>query len=192
MKKMFAVCLVLAVTASSRLGAEEFFGVQPKGEPSVLNYAWDGMTLGAEIGLSAGYLQYLDGYDTKRLALDTAYGALAGTGVGLGLGVMDASRGKKGYGAIALRDMHLGGRLGMAVGALWGTVNSLKNSNWENLGRGAAWGFIGGSVAGLGIAFYEGPKLAEERSSMNLTPGLGLLADSGNNLVPCASFTSRF
>ena len=192
MKKIFAVCIVFAVSALPCLGAEEFFGVQPKGEPSVINYAWDGMTLGAMLGLSAGYLQYVDGYDTRKFALDTAYGALAGTGVGLVLGMADVSRGSKGYGAIALKDMNLGGRLGMAVGALWGTANALKNNNWENLGKGAAWGFIGGSVAGLGIAFYEGPKIADERSGMNLIPGIGVLADSGRNLVPCAQVASRF
>ena len=193
-KLFFVVVFVLGVLLSPCLNAEDFFGAPPKGTPSVINYGWQGMTLGATIGLSFGYIQYADAADPKikTVALDTAYGALAGTGVGLALGMFDASRGKKGYGAIILRDMRLCGKLGAAVGSIFGVVSALKNDNWENLGTGAAWGYIGGSVVGLGISFYEGPKIAESNSSMNFNQSIGLLADSRQHIVPCLQVVSKF
>jgi len=188
----FVFIFVFGVLLSSCLNADDFFGVPPKGTPSVVNYGWQGMKLGAMIGLGAGYIQYVDGAKAKTIALDTAYGALAGTGVGLALGVYDASLGKKGYGAIVLRDMYLCGELGAAVGAICGTISALNNSKWENLGTGTAWGFIGGSVIGIGVAFYEGPKLVESQSSKNFSQGIGVLADSQQHIIPCLQVASKF
>lgn len=191
-KMSFVLVFTVLVLSAPCLRADDFFGAPPKGTPSIINYGWTGMTLGAMIGLSAGYIQYTNGSKAKTVALDTAYGALIGTGAGLLLGSADAARGKKGYGAIVLRDMHTGANLGAVVGGICGVVAAISNDNWENLGRGAAWGYIGGSAVGLCIAFYEGPKIAESSSSLNLGHGLTVMTDSGRNMVPGWQIASKF
>lgn len=192
MKKIIVLVIVLSLFSISLAYAEGgFFGASPEGTPSIINYGWEGLTLGALLGLSAGYLHYTDSKEKKDITLTTAYGALIGTAGGLILGFSDASKGKKGYGAIVLRDMHLGGNLGLVVGGIIGGIQYSSDKEWQRVPKGLAWGYLGGAVAGLAIAFYEGPKLVDY-SSNRLQNNLVLMADSRGQLCPGYQVSYRF
>ncbi|OQA89860.1 MAG: hypothetical protein BWY26_01521 [Elusimicrobia bacterium ADurb.Bin231] len=185
-----SVCLILMKV--STCNAAEFFGVAPKGSPSIISYGWDGFVLGAMLGTSAGYLKYLDSDKEKDIVLGAAYGSVVGTVGGIALGVMDSSKGKKGYGSIILRDMRLGGQLGLAVGGVIGLASCLSSDDWSDFGRAPAWGYIGGAVVGLGIAFYEGPRLVERQESGSIHPQAIIMADSHSKLFPGIGAVARF
>lgn len=192
MKKVIVLILMIMLLSVNIAFAESgFFGAKPEGTPSVLNYGWEGMTLGIGIGLSAGYLSSLKSDKDEDILLGAAYGAIAGTATGLIFGFNDAKKGEKGYGAIVLRDMHLGSNLGLAVGTAYGTIAWIKKDKAEYFGESVAWGYIAGAIVGLGIGMYEGPILTGEKSSeMNeskhLIHGLTLLVDSQN--TPCPGY----
>jgi hypothetical protein len=192
MKKLILVLLLMFSLVSVSSAESGFFGAPPEGSPSILNYGWDGMTLGALLGLSTGYLHYLNDNETKNLGINAAYGALIGTAGGLALGFSDASKGRKGYGAIVLRDMHLGGNLGLVVGAIVGGLQYSSDKEWKRVPKGMAWGYLGGAAAGLAIAFYEGPKLVDYSENSHFHYSAALLADSKNNLCPGCRINYRF
>lgn len=198
MKKLIILIIALTFFGSSVAYAESgFFGAKPEGTPSVLNYGWEGMTLGIGLGVSAGYLSSIKSDKGDDILLGAAYGAIAGTATGLIFGFNDAKKGEKGYGAIILRDMHLGGNLGLAVGAAYGTIAWIKKDKAEYFGESVAWGYIAGTIVGLGIGMYEGPILTGEKSpktdeSKHLIHGLTLLADSHDQPCPGYQVVYRF
>ncbi len=184
--------LIMMVFTTTSYAESGFFGAPPEGTPSIINYGWDGLTEGALLGVSIGYLAYLGGSDANKIGYDTAYGALGGMVGGLALGFSDASKGKKGYGAIVLRDMHLGGNLGLVVGGIIGALQYSSDKEWKRVPKGMAWGYLGGSLAGLAIAFYEGPKLVDYSENKTISYNLALLTDSRNNLCPGYQINYRF
>jgi hypothetical protein len=121
------------------------------------------MGVGALIGTSIGYLNYRHTDEEKAILRGAAYGAIAGAFLGLGIGVADASDGRRGGGSIVLHDMRRGALLGLAAGAIYGSVEGITDGEWEKLGDGAAWGYLAGSVAGLAIGIYESSS-REDRS----------------------------
>ena len=192
MKKLIVVLVLMFSIVSISHAESGFFGAAPEGTPSILNYGWDGMFLGALLGLSTGYLHYLSDNETKHLGTNTAYGAIIGTAGGLVLGFSDASKGKKGYGAIVLRDMQLGGNLGLVVGAIVGGTQYSSDKEWKRVPKGMAWGYLGGVAAGLAIGLYEGPKLVDYSENNRFYYGAALLADSKNNLCPGCQISYHF
>ncbi len=185
---MVVICSFLSmVPGVQQSWARGFFGAPPEETPSVINYGWRGLALGSMAGLAAGYARYADSDDnTNDILKSVAFGALSGTGFGLLVGFGDVASGKAGIGGIILRDMHLGGLLGLTVGTVWGGIKAIDDEKWETVGKGAAWGYLGGLVVGLGIAIIEGPSIvAEQRTTTTqVRHGLALFEDSRQDLCP--------
>ena len=92
-------------------------------------------------------------------------------------------------GAIYLRDMQKGGTLGLLVGAL---IGALQGSG-KALGEGAAWGYLGGEVAGFFIASFEGPVILREYSGADrLSVNLAAVRGSDGNYIPGLRIQGKF
>jgi|GEM_PF-3392324 len=192
MKKSSVIILsLITLFAAAPGGAIEFFGVQPQGTPSILNYGWNGLTLGLFMGASVGYSSYDRSSNASDILTGAAYGSLVGVASGLILGFDDASKGRKGTGAIILRDMHLGGTLGLVVGSIFGGIRVANGNDWKQLGDGAAWGYLTGTIVGLGIALYEGPILLKNYSS-DSRYRFAFLNDSRERPFPALLTTYQF
>jgi hypothetical protein len=189
MKKLVTLLLTAIVFGQGMAWSAEFFGASPQGTPSVLNYTWEGLKLGALSGMSIAYLD--NPTDGKGYANTVAVGALVGMGAGVVLGVRDASMGRKGTGAIVLRDMNLGGFIGLVAGGIVGTLDGINNNKWESVGHDTSVGYLGGVILGLGIGLYEGPIIVKNYSSaIEISPVF--LADSRRLACPGVGVTARF
>src|SRR5687768_6908867 len=94
--------------------------------PSIVSYGFDGFWTGAQIGLATGYLATGSEYKSdewRKLVFGAGVGALAGMGLGITLGVIDAGQRPPQTGRLILRDVGygvgLGAVAGTAVGALF-------------------------------------------------------------------------
>jgi hypothetical protein len=189
MKKNLVQLIAVTILACQSGWAVEFFGASPQGTPSVLNYTWEGLKLGALSGMSIAYLS--NPTDGKGYANSVAVGALVGMGGGIALGVHDASVGRKGTGAIILRDMNLGGFIGLVAGGIVGTLDGINNNKWESVGHDTSVGYLGGVILGLGIGIYEGPIIVKNYSiSTEISPVL--LTDSRHSACPGVGLTAKF
>ena len=177
------------------------FGAAPEGIPSVFDYGWRGLFLGALSGLAAGYIRYggENPVNNNEILRSVGYGSLAGAGIGLIAGFNDISQERYGMGYIFLRDMYRSGGFGVAVGSIWGGINALIDSKWERLGNGAAWGFLGGVLLGAGIAAYEGPKVlgltpstVPPPTSKRIDYHLAFFEGSGHRMIPGVRAVCRF
>ncbi|OGS17493.1 MAG: hypothetical protein A2219_05610 [Elusimicrobia bacterium RIFOXYA2_FULL_50_26] len=188
---MLAVFMIAAASGVSQSWARGIFGDVPEESPSVIDYAWRGLAIGTLAGLSAGYVRYADERDnTEDIARSLGYGSLAGAGVGILVGLADAASGKTGIGGIILRDMRMGGSLGLVLGTIWGGIDALGTNQWESVGKGAAWGYLGGVVLGLGIGIIEAPELvSEEAERKTLRYGMSIFEDSQKNICPALSLS---
>jgi hypothetical protein len=203
-------CAVFFVSAPAK--AAGYFGPNPERAPSVFTYAWRGFTLGAIDGLAVGYIVARDnGYhkgDWKPLAYGAGIGALAGSGVGFGLGFMDLADNRPGTAAIVLRDMVYGMGFGIVAGALVGTLVMIDSEKPEHILFGASVGALAGTGVGMAVGFIEGPAIVgsgrHRRSGMlspatastipNLVvrPSVGMTQDLSHNLVLTPGFSGRF
>ena len=183
--------MIAAASGVSQSWARGIFGDVPEESPSVIDYAWRGLAIGTLAGLSAGYVRYADERDnTEDIARSLGYGSLAGAGVGILVGLADAASGKTGIGGIILRDMRMGGSLGLVLGTIWGGIDALGTNQWESVGKGAAWGYLGGVVLGLGIGIIEAPELvSEEAERKTLRYGMSIFEDSQKNICPALSLS---
>lgn len=166
MKKLFILLLAFGLIVNVPLisWAGGFWGPSPDDEPSVFSYAWSGLTLGAALGLSGGYLSAVEDDEWKYLITGPAYGAIIGAGFGLTLGVFDVGKKRTGVGGIILRDMRMGTGMGMALGLAVGTIKAVDSSQWNHLGKGIACGSLIGAGCGLLFGIYEGPKIVKSVS----------------------------
>ena len=155
MKRVLAsalmVALVLGLGTSAR--AEER-------RPSIFDYAYTGMALGTGVGLAGGYLfAREDGWeksDWKPIVYGAGIGALAGSGIGLTLGVVDLTRSKPNRKAhYVLRDMGLGAGFGFTVGALAGGLAAISTEKVEHVLFGGAIGVLAGTGLGAIFGFLE-------------------------------------
>ena len=183
---------LLCVSGAGNSWGQFLYGEPSGGTPSVPNYGWRGLGMGALAGTAAGFIQYSDNGDSDDILLGAGYGSLIGAGLGLVLGAIDVQRGQRGMGDIILRDMNRASGFGAAVGSIWGGVNAIINEDWEELGRGAAWGYLGGLALGAVVALYEGPGIVEKMSRQQVSLGISFLKDSRRNACPVYRFTYRF
>ena len=197
MKKIsVALCACVMLSCFPAAGvAGDIFGRSPEGEVNVFDYGMSGMGLGLFGGLAAGYIRY-EGEDDKgkEIVLSGAYGTLAGAGLGLALGIMDASNGGKGEGALILRDMRSGSGFGALIGTIWGAINALNKNDSTLLGDGAAWGYIGGAVFGAAVACISAPKTSSSKAELERNYGSSVvfLQDSKKNCYPAYSLNYSF
>jgi len=183
MKKGFVLLVVLTLFIANICRSSDFWGPSPEDEPSVLSYGISGFSIGTIVGVSAGYLNVVDDDDADfgDFLLGPLYGALIGTGVGLTIGIIDSNRGETGIGGIVLRDIWLGSLLGLGVGAAAGGIKAIDSSDWEDVGKGAAWGSLIGAGGGLIFGLYEGPKVVEESQEETSLYKLRFYCEKGKN-----------
>jgi len=198
-RKISLLLSVGVVLASFPLSgfAGDVFGKAPEGEVSIIDYGVSGMGLGLFSGLSAGYLRYENESDKgKEILVSGGYGLLAGAGLGIILGAVDASNGNKGIGALILRDMKEGAKFGLLLGTVWGGINALNKDDSRFLGDGAAWGYLGGAVFGAAVAFIEAPAPASssKKTSLNkhFDSSVVFMQDSKNNIYPALAAMYNF
>ena len=186
-------CVILSCFAASSF-AGNIFGKPPEGDVSVIDYGINGMSTGLFSGLSAGYIRYENQDDKgQQILVSGGYGVLAGAGVGLILGAVDASNGHKGIGPLILRDMDRGGKFGLLLGTIWGGIKTLNSSNNDTrlIGDSAAWGYLGGAALGVVVAFIEDPAHSSRVSTDKHFDGsVALTRDSQHKL--CPGFAAKY
>ena len=197
MKKLsllLCACVVLSGFPVTGM-AGDIFGKAPEGDVSVFDYGRDGMCLGLFGGFAAGYIRYKDESDKGReIVVSGGYGTLAGAGLGLILGFVDASKGKKDIGALILRDMRSGSGFGSLIGTIWGAINALNKNDSRLLGEGSAWGYLGGAAIGVLVAYVESPKPSSSKAKIESNYGgsVVFLRDSRKNPYPALAATYSF
>lgn len=164
-----ALCFNLVFPLQVEAGS--FFGGPIEKRPSVFYYGWRGCYIGILAGLSTGYLNILDRDDSdkencKTLLRHVGYGAIGGTFVGLGIGTYELTQEYTGTGAVVLRDMQLGSLLGILVGFAAGLISYSESDDWDDVGRGVAWGNMGGILLGGIYGFIEAPRVLEMSKSL--------------------------
>lgn len=156
---------------------------------SVLAYSLEGFVAGALVGLSAGYLVTKgDPWDSawRGSVLATGIGALSAAGLGVGLGLLDASLTQRPLRFI-MRDALCGTLLGGLFGAVVGGLVVLSSRDGHDVLVGTAIGGISGFVLGGLTGVLEGqlrPRVVQF--------GLGSAQDARGKQSPFASLNGRF
>jgi hypothetical protein len=118
---------------------------------SIFGFGYRGLFTGALAGLGVSYFVARHHHDTFRdVGLSLGFGALAGAGAGLTLGLLDQVGVYSAY--YVSRDLPLGVCFGAAVGALAGGLSALGHGQ----GRDILFGAAAGSLAGLGVGAIAG------------------------------------
>jgi hypothetical protein len=193
MKRVLVSALMVAMTlglaASAR--AEE-------SRPSIFDYAWQGLSLGAGVGLAAGYLVGREGgwhkSDWKPVAYGGGIGALAGAGIGLTLGVLDLTQSKPSRRAhYVLRDMDLGAGFGFCVGAIAGGLAAISSNKVEHVLFGGAIGVLAGAGLGGILGFFDGPDKPEQASTVQpLGVAIVPVLEPNGKLAYLTSLSARY
>jgi len=155
----------LSIVAASVAAASVAHATEEEA-PSVMKYGTNGFMTGAQIGLAAGYLATGREYESpewRKLVFGAGVGALAGTGIGLTLGVVDVGGPSPGTGWLALRDTGYGVGLGVLVGTATGALFLINHGKPKNLLTGAAIGGLIGAATGAVVGVIEGVSLHRER-----------------------------
>jgi hypothetical protein len=129
----------------------------------LIDYGFKGFTLGAELGLSVGYLSAGDRFEEhewRKLVLGVGVGALAGLATGIFIAVADVSSGSVPIGYYVLRDAGYGAWIGAAVGAMVGGLLWIDDGRPRDMLQGAAYGSLFGAVAGMAFGIIEGKNTA--------------------------------
>jgi hypothetical protein len=158
-----------------------------KERPSVFTFAYQGLWVGSMAGLAGGYLVAReDDWDTskdwKALVYGTGIGALAGSAIGLTVGVVDVSQDKPGRTRYVMRDMAYGVGFGATAGGIAGGLAALSTGDAEHILLGGSIGILSGAVLGCVFGFVEGGHsdrfalsvmpVAEERGTLAWVPSL--------------------
>ncbi len=155
--------------------------------PSVFTYAYHGLWTGSMAGLAGGYLvARQDGWDTssdwKPLAYGAGIGALAGSALGMTLGIVDVSQDRPGRTRYVIRDMAYGVGFGATAGGIAGALVAVSTEKAEHVLLGGSIGVLSGAALGAVFGFGEGGQsdrialsvlpVAEARGSLAWVPAL--------------------
>jgi hypothetical protein len=125
----------------------------------IFDYGFKGLTIGAELGLSIGYLSAGSRYEEhewRKLVLGVGVGALAGLATGIIVAVADVTSGSVPVGYYVLRDAGYGTWIGAAIGGIVGALLWVDDGRPRDFIQGAAYGSLFGAVAGLAYGIIEG------------------------------------
>jgi hypothetical protein len=128
---------------------------------SIVGEGFSGLGTGAGVGLATGFLASGPKFESgewKKLVFGTAIGALTGLGIGIVMGIVDASvyPDRLGVGHYILRDMNLGLGVGVVAGGIVGALVWLDDGRAKDLLLGMAYGALIGVGAGLILGIIEG------------------------------------
>ena len=148
------VALLTCLAASSAQAAE----LQP---PTVFDGAYQGLLVGGLAGLSTGYLfarrgGWHESEDWKPLVYGAGIGALAGSALGLTLGIIDMAQNKPGRNGYVMRDGLYGAGLGAVLGGIAGGLAAISSKKGEHVLLGGSIGVLSGACLGMGVGFVEG------------------------------------
>jgi hypothetical protein len=151
-----ALCVVtlLGLCAGTAQAAE----AQP---PTVFDGAYQGLLVGGTAGLATGYLfARRDGWkasdDWKPLVYGLGIGALAGSAIGLTLGIIDMAQNRPGRNGYVMRDGLYGAGLGAVLGGIAGGLAALSSKKGEHVLLGGSIGVLSGTCLGMGVGWVEG------------------------------------
>jgi hypothetical protein len=133
--------------------------------PSIMKYGVNGFWTGAQIGLATGYLATGREYESREwrtLVFGAGLGGIAGTTIGITLGIVDTGEPAPGTGWLVLRDTGYGIGLGVLVGTATGALFLLEGGRAKNLVTGAAVGSLAGAAAGAIVGVIQGQSLERE------------------------------
>jgi hypothetical protein len=194
------VLFVASLALSTQARADGYFGPHPEYAPSVFTYGYRGLTLGALVGVSGGYLvarhDGFEGDDWKPLVYGAGFGALGGAALGLTLGFVDLADDRPGMANLALRDMVYGAGFGALLGAITGGLVVIKSHEAEHILFGAAIGTLAGTGLGLIVGLIEGRRIvdspAHRYTGQGVRPALSALKDADERTVWVAGVDGRF
>jgi hypothetical protein len=148
--------------------------------PGIFTYAYQGLVVGGGVGLAAGYLAASDDAwkdnwgqtrDWKPMAYGVGIGALAGSGIGLTLGILDTTQNKPGRTHYILRDMAYGVGFGATAGAIVGGLTAISAKDATEGGKdvllGTSIGILSGAVLGGVVGFLEGEHARRTHSELD-------------------------
>jgi hypothetical protein len=132
-----------------------------KESPSVFTHAYHGLWVGSMAGLAGGYLvARQDGWESSRdwkpLVYGAGAGALAGSLLGLTVGIVDVTQDKPGRTRYVMRDMAYGVGFGATAGGIAGGLAALSTGKAEHILLGGSIGVLSGAVLGCVFGFIEG------------------------------------
>jgi hypothetical protein len=145
-------CIAMSTSTSARAA-----DLQP---PTVFDGAYQGLLVGALAGGATGYLfarqDGLHSSDWKPLVYGAGIGALAGSALGLTLGIVDMSQNRPGRNGYVMRDGLYGAGLGAVLGGIAGGLAAISSKKGEHILLGASIGVLSGTCLGMGVGFVEG------------------------------------
>jgi len=129
--------------------------------PSILGYALEGFGTGIAVGFASGYLATgpkFEGGEWRTLLWGGGIGALTGLGIGVILGIVDASTvpNGRGVGFYIMRDSNYGYTVGALAGTVVGALIWAGGGVSKDLLLGLAWGTVIGAGAGIIMGVIEG------------------------------------
>jgi hypothetical protein len=145
---------------------------------SILGYSLNGLWTGAKIGLAAGYLSTGERWESREwrnLAFGAGVGVIAGTGIGLMLGIVDASSDPPPTGWYALRDCGYGVLVGALVGAAVGALMAIDDGRPKDILIGGSYGVLIGAAAGIAFGIFEGATDDAHDDDSDATAALSLV-----------------
>jgi hypothetical protein len=148
---LLVTCLALPAVCEAQGGGRD-------SPPSMFTYGFNGIWLGAALGLSMGYLSTGSSYDDgewKNLVIGAGIGAIVGVAGGITLGLVDTSSGLQ-TGRYVLRDTWYGTLLGALTGAAVGALLLIDSGDEKDILVGAAIGALIGAAAGAVYGVVEG------------------------------------
>jgi hypothetical protein len=169
-----ALCIVtVAALLLPRAARAEAPGGEQLYAPSIFIYGFNGFLLGAGTGVGAGYLAARAGGwnrdDWQPLLYGATIGALAGGGLGLGLGITDMVNETHGRGYFVLRDGGYGLGFGVATGAIIGGLTAIASRKPERIAAGGAIGGLFGTAGGLVLGIIEGQRAWRRHTNVAVT-----------------------
>lgn len=129
--------------------------------PSILGYALEGFGTGIATGFASGYLATgpkFEGGEWRTVLLGGGIGALTGLGIGVILGIVDASTvpNGRGVGFYIMRDSNYGYTVGALAGGVVGVLLWAGGGVAKDVLLGLAWGTVIGAGAGIIMGIIEG------------------------------------
>jgi hypothetical protein len=156
--RCLGVALVVAIAAVLSGQARAGDQLPP---PTVFDGAYQGLLVGAVAGAATGYIiarndTWNESGGWKPVVYGTGIGALAGSALGLTLGIVDMAQRKPHRNAYVMRDGLYGAGLGVMLGGIAGGLAALSTKKAENILLGGAIGALAGTVGGIAVGFVEG------------------------------------